>query len=104
MERKENVVLLGPSGVGKTHITIALGYAATQASIRVRFVSAADLRVNLEIAAKQDRLKDVMRRVAGRSKLFIIDDLGYLTMNRIQANYLFQIIAKRYENNSIIIT
>ena len=47
IERKENVVLLGPSGVGKTHIAIALGYAATQAGIRVRFVSAADLLLNL---------------------------------------------------------
>jgi DNA replication protein DnaC len=104
VERKENVVLLGPSGVGKTHIAIALGYAATQAGIRVRFVSAADLLLNLEIAAKQDRLKDAMRRVVGHSKLLIIDELGYLPINKIQANYLFQLVAKRYENNSIIIS
>lgn len=104
VERKENVVLLGPSGVGKTHIAIALGYAATQAGIRVRFVSAADLLLNLEIAAKQDRLKDAIRRVVGHSKLLIIDELGYLPINKIQANYLFQIIAKRYEHNSIIIS
>lgn len=104
VERKENVVLLGPSGVGKTHIAIALGYAATQAGIRVRFVSAADLLLNLEIAAKQDRLKDAMRRVVGHSRLLIIDELGYLPINKTQANYLFQLVAKRYENNSIIIS
>jgi len=104
IERKENIILLGPSGVGKTHIAIALGYAATQAGIRVRFVSAADLLLNLEIAAKQDRLKDAMRRVVGHSKLLIIDELGYLPINKIQANYLFQIVAKRYENHSIIIS
>jgi DNA replication protein DnaC len=104
VERKENIVLLGPSGVGKTHIAIALGYAATQAGIRVRFVSAADLLLNLEIAAKQDRLKDAMRRVVGHSRLLIIDELGYLPINKTQANYLFQLVAKRYENNSIIIS
>lgn len=104
IERKENIVLLGPSGLGKTHIAIALGYAATQAGIRVRFVSAADLLLNLELAAKQDKLKDAMRRVAGHSKLLIIDELGYLPINKIQANYLFQIVAKRYENASIVIT
>lgn len=104
VERKENVVLLGPSGVGKTHIAIALGYAATQRGICVRFVSAADLLLNLEIAATQDRLKDAMRRVAGHSKLLIIDELGYLPINKMQANYLFQIVAKRYETHSIIIT
>ena len=104
IERKENIVLLGASGLGKTHIAIALGYAATQAGIRVRFVSAADLLLNLEIAAKQDKLKDAMRRVAGHSKLLIIDELGYLPINKIQANYLFQIVAKRYEQSSIVIT
>jgi len=104
IERKENIILLGPSGLGKTHIAIALGYAATQAGIRVRFVSAADLLLNLEIAAKQDKLKDAMRRVSGHSKLLIIDELGYLPINKTQANYLFQIVAKRYENASIVIT
>jgi DNA replication protein DnaC len=104
VERKENVILLGPSGVGKTHIAIALGYVATQRGIRVRFVSAADLLLNLEIAATQDKLKEAMRRVSGHSKLLIIDELGYLPINKIQANYLFQIVAKRYETHSIIIT
>lgn len=102
--RKENVVLLGPSGVGKTHIAIALGYAATQRGIRVRFVSASDLLLNLEIAATQDRLKEALNRVASHSRLLIIDELGYLPINKTQANYLFQIVAKRYEKHSIILT
>jgi DNA replication protein DnaC len=104
VKRKENIIILGPSGTGKTHVAIALGYAATQLGIRVRFISASDLLVNIETAVKQDKLKDTMRRITGHSKLLIIDELGYLPINRTQANYLFQIIAKRYEQGSIIIT
>ena len=104
IERKENVVILGPSGLGKTHIAIALGYAATQAGYKVRFSSASDLLLNIEEKAKQGKLKDSIRRIATHSKVLIIDELGYLPISKIQANYLFQIIAKRYENLSIIIT
>ena len=104
VERRENIVILGPSGLGKTHIAIALGYAAIQAGIRVRFTSAADLLLNLEAAARQDKLKDAMRRIVTHSRLLIIDELGYLPINKVQANYLFQIVAKRYENHSMIIT
>ena len=104
VERKENIVILGPSGLGKTHIAIALGYAATQAGIRVRFMSAADLLLNIETAVKQDKLKDAMRRIVGHSRLLIIDELGYLPISKTQANYLFQVVAKRYESGSIIIT
>lgn len=104
IERKENIVMLGPSGVGKTHIAISLGYAATQSGYKVRFISAADLLLYLETAKKQDKLKDSMRRITTHYKLLIIDELGYLPINKEQANLLFQVIAKRYENQSTLIT
>ena len=104
IERKENIVMLGPSGLGKTHIAIALGYAVTQAGYKVRFISAADLLLYLETAKKHDKLKDYMRRITTHYKLLIIDELGYLPVNKEQANLLFQVIAKRYENSSTLIT
>lgn len=104
IERKENVIILGASGLGKTHIAISLGYAATQAGYKVRFISAADLLLYLELAKKQDKLKDYIRRITTHYKLLIIDELGYLPVNREQANLLFQVVAKRYENQSTLIT
>lgn len=104
IERKENIVILGASGLGKTHIAIALGYATTQAGYKVRFISAADLLTYLETAKKQDKLKDCMRRLTTHYRLLIIDELGYLPVNKEQANLLFQVIAKRYENFSTLIT
>ncbi|KFA32575.1 ATP-binding protein, partial [Xanthomonas vasicola] len=61
VERAENLVLLGPSGVGKTHLAISLGYLATQAGMKTRFVSAADLMVAMIAAQRQDRLADFIR-------------------------------------------
>ena len=104
IERTENIVLLGPSGIGKTHLAIALGYLATQANIKCRFISAADLMVQLDNAHKQGRYKEVMRRVVNHPRLLIIDEVGYLPMEREQANHFFQVIAQRYEHGSVIVT
>jgi IstB-like ATP binding protein len=94
----------GPSGVGKTHIAISLGYLATQAGIKTRFTTAADLVMLLETAQRQGRLKEALHRAVSMYRLLIIDEIGYLPLSREQANLLFQVVAKRYERGSIVLT
>ena len=97
-------MLLGPSGTGKTHLAIALGYLATQRGWKVRFTSAADLMLAMETAQRQNRLKDFVHRTIAMPKLLIIDEIGYLPFGREQANLFFQVIARRYEKGSLILT
>ena len=104
VERAENIVLLGPSGTGKTHLAIALGMLAAQRGWKVRFTSAADLVIGLEAAHRQARMKEFMHRMVAAPKLLIIDEIGYLPFGREQANLFFQVIARRYEKGSLILT
>ena len=104
VERSENVVLLGPSGLGKTHLAIALGYIATQMGIKTRFISAADLVIALSAASRQNRLAEFLRRNITNARLLIIDEIGYLPLGREEANLFFQVVAKRYEKGSLIVT
>ncbi len=104
IERQENIVLLGPSGVGKTHIAIALGYKAVQAGIKTRFISASDLILQLTTAQRQDKYKQVMQRAVIAPRLLIIDEIGYLPFDIQESKLLFEVIAKRYEKGSVILT
>lgn len=104
IERAENIVLLGPSGVGKTHIAQALAYRAVMSRIKTRFITAADLMLQLGAAHRKGQLKGYFNRAILGPKLLVIDELGYLPFGREEANLLFQVIAKRYERGSVIIT
>lgn len=104
IERAENVVLLGPSGVGKTHIASALAYRAAQAGIKTRFITAADLMMQLATAHQQNRLREFFNRTVIGPKLLVIDEIGYLPFGREQANLFFNVVAKRYERGAIVLT
>jgi DNA replication protein DnaC len=93
-----------PSGTGKTRVAIVLGYLATQKNLKVRFMTAADLLLQLETAQRQGRYKQVLKRAVMGASLFIIDEIGYLPLVGDQANLFFQVIAQRYERGSIILT
>jgi DNA replication protein DnaC len=104
VQRAENIVLLGPSGVGKTHIALSLAYRAVQAGHKVRFLSAADMMLQLSVAKAQGRLKEYFNRAILGPKLLIVDEIGYLPFGREEANLFFNVVAKRYEQGSMVLT
>ncbi len=103
LERHENILFLGPSGVGKTHLAVALGITAAKKRYSVYFISCHDLITQLNKAQYENKLEKRIKHFCGY-ELLIIDEIGYLPIDKQGANLLFQLIAKRYEKKSTIIT
>lgn len=103
IDRMYNLIFLGPPGVGKTHLAIALGYRAVEAGYKVSFVTMANLMHCLKTQEISRKSKGKMNRVLS-SSLVIIDELGYLPISREEANLFFQLVSTLHEQASIIIT
>lgn len=103
LEKKENILLLGNSGVGKTHLSVAIGVAAAKKRNSTYFINCHDLLLNLKRAHLENRLETRLKHYA-KYRLLIIDEIGYLPITKEESNMFFQLINKRYEKSSTIIT
>jgi DNA replication protein DnaC len=101
--RRENILAVGNSGTGKTHLALALGLAACQNSFKVRFATAASL-VNEMIEARDEKRLLRLQKQMARVNLLIIDELGFVPFSKTGAELLFELISHRYERGSILIT
>ena len=103
IDRRENVIALGPSGTGKTHIALGLGLAACQKGLSVGFVTAAALVHELMEARDERRLLRLQKQMVSH-KLLIIDELGFVPLSKTGAELLFELISQRYERGATLIT
>ena len=103
IERRENVIALGPSGTGKTHVALGLGLAACQKGMAVSFTTAAALVNELMEARDERRLLRVQKQMAN-VKLLVIDELGFVPLSKTGAELLFELISQRYERGATLIT
>jgi DNA replication protein DnaC len=98
-----NLVIFGPSGVGKTHLACAIGYRQIEQGIRVLFTTTTALVQKLQKARHEFKLSELLSKLA-RFPVLILDDLSYVKKNEFETSVLFELIAERYEANSLIIT
>lgn len=103
IERKENIIFLGSSGVGKTHLATSIGIAAAKKRTSTYFIKCNDLILNLKRAKLENRLEARLKHYA-KYKLLIIDEIGYLPIDEDDAKLFFQLIDIRYEKKSTILT
>lgn len=103
VERAHNVIVLGPPGVGKTHLAIALGIKAVEAGYSVLFLTLEELIGRLVRAAKESRLERSLQQLT-YPKVLIIDEIGYLPLSSFEASLFFRLVVRRYERASMVIT
>ncbi|SHH33591.1 IS21-like element helper ATPase IstB [Tepidibacter thalassicus] len=103
LEKKENILFSGNSGVGKSHLSVSIGIAAAKKRNSTYFINCHDLLLNLKRAHLENRLETRLKHYA-KYKILIIDEINYLPISKEEANMFFQLINKRYEKASTIIT
>lgn len=103
IELKKNILFLGSPGVGKTHLAVAVGIAAADNKYSVYFIHAHNLISDLVLAHNENRLESRLKHFS-KYKLLIIDEIGYLPIDNVGSNLFFQLIARRYEKSSTIVT
>jgi DNA replication protein DnaC len=102
-ERTHNVIVLGPPGVGKTHLAIALGVKAVEAGYSVLFLTLESLIARLVKAFHENRLERSLQQLV-YPKVLIVDEIGYLPLSQLEASLFFRLVARRYERASLIVT
>ncbi len=103
MDKNENIILIGPNGVGKSHLSQSIGLKACEEGKKVLFTPAIELIEKLETAYEENRLKDVLKKLS-RIDLLIIDEFSHFQMSKEKESIFFQLIRQRYEKSSLIIT
>jgi DNA replication protein DnaC len=103
VERAQNVIILGPPGVGKTHLAIGLGMKAVEAGYSALFLTLEKLMIRLVKAFNENRLERSLQQLV-YPKVLIIDEIGYLPLSNLEASLFFRLVVRRYERASLVIT